>query len=598
MRYTFIISVFFVIWLSLLSRVFYLSINSNERYEMLSNHNTIKKQLIAPVRGEILDRNLKPIAINILGFKIALKSHLKVKGKDSELDRELKRLKQYFPKLSIKKMKKRYLKKNSYYFHKNINIVDFISYEDIMPYYTKLNISENVFIYPSPKRYYPNNQLAAHSIGYVSRANRKDIEKDELLSLIGSVGKNGIEKYYNKFLEGEAGHRTVKVSAYNEEIEQLSYKEAIEHKKLILNIDIELEKYISKFFVNKTGAVVVMDVNGSIIALGSYPEYDLNTFVSGISSKKWKALIEDVDTPFTNKLVNGLYPPGSTIKPGLGLIYVGEDGFSPWWTSTCTGSMKLGKRNFRCWKHKGHGKVNLKKAIRESCDDYFYKGSLKTGINKMAKGFKRYGLGKKTGIDLPHEFIGTVPSRSWKRERFNQPWYIGETLNTSIGQGDFLVTPVQMAQFTALMATGKLPIPHIAHKIGDKIYNPKPRDVLNEKELKRLPLIQRAMYEVCNHPKGTAHAFLWGSKVKMAGKTGTAQVVGISQDKNVRRLKEHEMSYYRRSHAWFTTYAPYKNPQYVITVLVEHGGHGGAAAGAIVSNIYNELLRKKYMTKN
>ncbi len=244
----------------------------------------------------------------------------------------------------------------------------------------------------------------------------------------------------------------------------------------------------------------------------------------------------------------------------------------------------------------GHGSTNIIKAIRESCDDFFYKGSLIVGNEKMSEGLMRYGLGRKSGIDLPNEFIGTVPSREWKREKYNLPWTLGETVNTSIGQGDFLTTPIQMARFTALMATGKLPVPHFAKMIGDKPYAPQAEEVLSSNELAKLPLIQKAMYGVCNEPGGTAINYV-NSKVIIAGKTGTAQVVEIKQDEKKRKL-EHDMEYYNRSHAWFTTYGPYDNPKYVVLVMVEHGGHGGSASGDIVSKIYNKLLELGYITKD
>ncbi|MCD6432716.1 MAG: penicillin-binding protein 2, partial [Sulfurimonas sp.] len=462
------------------------------------------------------------------------------------------------------------------------------------PIYSTLNLRENLNIIPSPKRYYPYSNVGAHIIGYVSRANKKDVERDKQLELIGYAGKTGVEKYYNTYLQGKAGLRKIKVNANNQEIEELSYRSADEDRKLTLTIDIELQKYISSLFRKKAGAVIVMGVDGAILSASSFPEYNLNTFVSGISHSMWNKLSTSLEKPFTNKLVNGLYPPGSSIKTGLGLIYI-TSGIDPSWQVDCRAAMPLGKRVFRCWKKKGHRKTALKKAIRESCDDYFYKGSLQVGIKKMSEGFMRYGLGKKTGVDLPNEFIGIVPSREWKRKKYNRPWYIGETVNTSIGQGDFLVTPMQMAQFTALMATAKLPTPHFAKEIGSEVYEPKLQNVLNKDELKKLPLIQRAMYEVCNHPKGTAMHYL-SSKVTIAGKTGTAQVVAIMQDVEDRK-HEHEMSYYSRSHAWFTSYGPYKNPQYVVLVMVEHGGHGGAAAGKIVSKIYNKLLELEYITK-
>ncbi len=594
MRLKLLISFFFLIWLSLLVRVFYLSVQSNNYYSKLSSHNTIKTKKIAPIRGEIHDRNNLPIAINKLGFSIQLLPHLKHKGDNSELDIAIRDLVHNLPDLNATKIKKRYLRNDSYYNHNDIRVVDFFSSEKIMPVYSPLHLNDNILVIPAPKRYYPYSDLAAHIIGYVAKANKKDVERDDLAKLIGSTGKSGVEKYYNSYLEGVAGQRKIKVSAQNEVIKELSYLKAIENRDITLTLDMRLQKYISEQFKARAGAVIVMSVDGEILAAASFPEYDLNSFVSGISSKQWKALIESIDTPFTNKIINGLYPPGSTIKTGLGLVYL-SSGISQWWTTNCTGTMKLGKRNFRCWKHSGHGKTDIRKAIRESCDDYFYKGSLKVGIADMSFGLKRFGLGSKTGVDLPNEFIGTVPSREWKRKRFNQPWYIGETLNSSIGQGDFLTTPLQIAQFTALMATGRLVKPHLAKSIDGEEVMPEFEDVLTPSQHKKLPIIQQAMRQVCQHSKGTAVHFMH-AKIPVAGKTGTAQVIGISQEIK-QRINERDMRYYTRSHAWFTTYAPARDPQYIVTVLVEHGGHGGAAAGGMVSNIYNKLLEFGYIKK-
>jgi len=594
MRIKLLISFFFLVWLFLLVRVFYLSIQSHNYYETLSQHNTIKTELISPIRGEIHDRQNRPIAINKLGFSINLKPHLKDKKSDSLLDETIAVLINKLPDLNATKLKKRYKRKNSYYNHNDIRVVDFVSYEKIMPLYSLLNLNNSIIITPAPKRFYPSGTLASHVIGYVARANQKDVDKDPLAKLIGSTGKSGIEKYYNGYLEGIAGERQVQVSAQNEVIDNISYTKPIENRDLTLTIDMELQKFIADRFKARAGAVIVMSVSGEILSASSFPEYDLNSFVSGISSKEWNALIKNIDTPFTNKLVNGLYPPGSTIKTGLGLIYI-SSGISQWWNVNCKGTMKLGKRNFRCWKHEGHGTTDIRKAIRESCDDYFYKGSLKVGIADMSFGLKQFGLGKKTGIDLPNEFIGTVPSREWKRRKFNRPWYIGETLNSSIGQGNFLATPLQITQFTALMATGRLVTPHIAKMVGDEEIMPKYEDVLTPYQHKRLPIIQQAMRQVCQSKKGTARNFM-RTKIPVAGKTGTAQVIGISQEVK-QRINERDMRYYTRSHAWFTTYAPSNDPQYIVTVLVEHGGHGGVAAGGLVSDIYNELERRGYLKR-
>lgn len=595
MRIKFIIFVFVATWLALIVRVFYLSIESNSYYSKLSTQNTIKHELIAPVRGTIVDRHNRPLAINNLGFKISLAPHLRSKKMIDQFHEELDLLLALLPSLDKEEIIKNYIKKDSYYNHNFIEVVKFIPYEEMMPVYTQLNLRENILISPSPKRYYPYKNLAAHMIGYVGRANQRDIENDELLELIGSTGKTGVEKFYNQYLQGEPGYRQIKVNAKNLEVEELSYKEADENREITLGIDIELQKYISELFEGKVGSVVVMDMNGSILSAGSFPNYDLNIFVSGMSFDMYNKLASSLDHPFTNKLIHGLYPPGSTIKPMLGLLFVTTE-LNEDWSVNCQSSLPLGGRIFRCWRKEGHGNTSLRKAIRESCDDYFYKGGLILGNTKMSEGLKRYGLAQKTGIDLPNEFVGVVPSREWKKNKYGKSWNIGETANMSIGQGDFLATPLQIAQQTALMATGKLPIPHLALKIGDEYYNPEPIEVLSQEEHKHLKNIQNAMYDVCNAPRGTAKNYLH-SKVKIAGKTGTAQVVAIKQDIKKREL-EHEMAYYSRSHAWFTTYGPFQNPQYVVMVMIEHGGHGGHAAGGIVSDIYNKLLELGYIKES
>ena len=594
MKIKFILFVFISIWLALLVRIYFLAVESNTYYEKLSINNTIKKEEIAPIRGEIVDTKNRPIAINKLGFKIQLKPHLRYKHNIHIFNEEVRNLLELLPMLNEKKIIKAYKKKDSYYNHNFIDIVDFISYKDIISVFAQLNLRENLKIVSAPKRYYPYNNIGAHVIGYVSRANKKDVQNDKLLELIGYTGKTGIEKQYNKFLQGEAGFREIKINATNQEIEELSRKNAKEHRKLTLELDIKLQEYIATLFEHKAGAVVVMDTDGAILSASSYPGYDLNLFVSGMSHAVYNKLAENIENPFTNKLINGLFPPGSTIKTGLGLLYVTTD-LNEKWSFTCKSHLPLGGRVFRCWKKVGHNKTDMKKAVRESCDDYFYKGSLIVGNKKMSEGLKRYGLGKKTGVDLPNEFIGVVPSRDWKMKKYNRAWSLGETANTSIGQGDFLVTPLQIAQFTALMATGKLPTPRFAKYIGEKEHAPQLKDVFNDEEKEKLPLMQQAMYEVCNYPQGTAMQYL-SSKVVIAGKTGTAQVVAIKQNIEKRRL-EHEIAYYNRSHAWFTSYGPYENPKYVVMVMVEHGGHGGQAAGKMVSDIYNKLLEMGYIDK-
>jgi len=596
MKIKILLSIFIIVWIGLIVRVFHLAVQFNDYYENLSENNSIKSELSAPVRGEILDRNKEPVAINELGFKIAFAPHL-TKGKDaSKLDAEIAYLISMIPTLDAKKIAKTYKMQDSYYNHAYIDVVDFVPHETIIPIYALMNLRDSIKISPSPKRLYPYGLIGAHLIGYVAKANQKEIDADPSLQLLGHVGKNGIEKFYNSYLQGVAGERRIKVNAHNVEIEELGRSATQENHNLVLNLDMNLQSFITQAFETKVGAIIVMDIHGAIYAAGSYPEYDINRFVSGISSEEWNGLMSSVDSPFTNKLINGLYPPGSTIKNNMGLIYINSGVWNEYTTINSTGSMRLGNRTFRDWKKNGHGATNITKAIVESCDDYFYQGSLQVGIDRMSNGLMRMGLGKKTGIDLPNEFIGTVPSRAWKREKFHKPWYQGETLNTSIGQGDMLVTPMQIAQQTALMATGMLPIPHVAKMIGNAPYTPAPLDVLTPAEKQKLPIIQQAMRGVCNDPGGTARAYVY-TRFPIAGKTGTAQTTGISQTVKERQ-KEYSMDYFKRSHAWFTTYGPADNPQFIVTVMVEHGGHGGEATGGIVSSIYNKLDDLGYIKKN
>ncbi len=594
MRIKLLLLGFSAFWLVLLVRIYYISIKSNTYYEEIAKQNAIKVDDLAPFRGSILDINGKPLSVNKLGFSIGIKPQLSSKRKRKVLEKEINFLVKNIGGLEAKKLKKLYIKRDSPYSHKFVKVVDFISYNDIIKEFSKLSLRDNLSINISSKRYYPYKELASHIIGYVAKANLKDEQENEVAKLTGFIGRTGIEKYYNSVLEGNKGVKRTKVTAFNKEIEEIDKKLPVS-SDIKLSLDLELQQYIAKIFGDKSGAVIVMNVkSGKILAAGSFPEYDLNQFVSGISQKEWKSLASDFNHPFTNKLINGLYPPGSVIKMGVGLALLDSGLITPYTTFYDTGTLELGGRKFRCWKKNGHGKTNFKKAIRESCDDYFYKGSLKVGIDRISPVLKNLGFSKKTGVDLPYEFRGTVPSRTWKMQKYQKPWYQGETLISSIGQGYFLVTPLQVAKYTALLATGFEVTPHFIQSIGKLNVSYDKKDILTPTDKKNLPLIRKSMREVISHVRGTGHWYI-KSKIDIAGKTGTAQVVGIPQSEK-KRMKENELEYFHRSHAWFTTYGPYKDPQYAVTVMVEHGGHGGAAAGKVISKIYDKLLEMGYIT--
>ncbi|AJC87607.1 penicillin-binding protein 2 [Campylobacter insulaenigrae] len=584
----------------LLSRVYYISIKSNVYYDEIAKQNAIKTLPLAPDRGQILDTKGRPLAVNKLGFSVSIKPYLYIKKQNRELlDKELQVIVDTFPDQNFTKLKKNYIKVDSYYNQDYIEIIPFIGYDDMIKHFTKLNLRENIQIKSTTQRFYPYESLASHVIGYVGKANLNDMNENEIARLTSYAGRSGIERYYNDILQGVKGEKVSKVNALNKEIEELSYKKP-SSSNIVLSIDLDLQEYLAQIFEGLSGAAIVMDVKtGSVLAAGSFPEYDLNPFVVGITQEEWSKLSNDLNHPFTNKLINGLYPPGSVVKMGTALAFLNSQKINEHQKFLCDNNFELGGRKFRCWKPTGHGYIDMNGAIRESCDVYFYKGALEVGIDFISATFERMGFGTKTGIDLPNEFIGTVPSKLWKQQKYNQPWYQGETLNTSIGQGDFLATPMQVAKFTAMIATSKSVTPHFLKSIDDnttKIIFDNNESVFSTFELAKLPLLRRSMYEVANEEGGTTSRYLKKSPVTIAAKTGTAQVIGISQSEK-KRIKEEELEYFFRSHAWITSYAPYEKPQYVVVVLIEHGKSGSSTGGPMLLKIYQKLIELGYIDK-
>ncbi|ACZ11706.1 penicillin-binding protein 2 [Sulfurospirillum deleyianum] len=597
MRTKIVLGMVFAVCIALLVRVYYISIKSNAYYEEIAQQNAIKVDELAPLRGVILDRKLNPLSVNRLGFSIGITPRMSLKSKQEMLDEEISFLASLMPEYTKEGLTKAYLKADSSYNHDFVDVIDFVPYDKMIPHFAKIAQRENLKIKITSKRHYPHASLASHVIGYVGKSNTQDVLEDETAKLVGFSGKTGIEKYYNAILQGVKGEKKTKVTAFNQAIEEVS-KTLPHSNDLVLSLDLELQRYVESSFEEASGAVIVMNAqNGEILAAASFPEYDLNTFVGGISQEEWSRLANDLKHPFTNKLVNGLYPPGSVIKMGVGMAILNTGIISPSTLIESTGVMELGGRLFRDWKKEGHGMVNYVRAIQRSCDDYFYKTSLKVGIDNIAPFLSKLGFGQKTGVDLPREFLGIVPSREWKKKRFGKGWAQGETLISSIGQGYFLVTPMQIAKYTAFLATGKGVTPHFLHKVNDvEIDFPVDSALVSEEEKRFLKVTQEGMYEVANAPGGTAVNHLkHTAPFKIAAKTGTAQVVGISQT-DKKRMREEDMEYFHRSHAWLTTYAPHDNPQYVITVLVEHGGHGGSEGGPIAAKIYDKLYEMGYIT--
>ena len=584
------IAVLFIIWIGLGVRIYSIAIQSRDFYTTLAYTNTFKERVIVPSRGRIFDRNNKPLAVSDTGFLFAIAPHLNLNK--PEIQQKIALLISFLP-LNMEQIQKIYQSRNSAYNHDFIPI-DFVSYDmahQLFPYVAQY---QDIFeLIPIGRRRYPNKTTASHLIGYIGKANTKDIQDNPISKYTGVIGKEGLERYYNDFLQGELGKQRVKVTALNEEVEVLEETQIEYNNNLYLSIDLDLQKSMDTAFAGQNGAAVVLAIhNGEILAAGSYPEYDINEFPTGISTEKWEALLNNPYKPLYNKLIYGAYPPGSVIKMGVGLSFL-QHGIIDENTIIPTPEfIEIGNRKFRDWRKGGHGSANFMYSIKRSVDVYYYKLSLQAGIEKIAKTLSGFGIGQKTGIDLPAEMAGILPTPEWKRRRHKQSWQMGDTLNTSIGQGYMLTTPMQIARYTAALASGKLVTPHLVMRKGNETLEFDATETLDIQQNK-LNAARLGMFQVCNEAGGTGFARALKSKVTLACKTGTAQVTGISQADKA-RIAEEDMDYFHRSHAWFTAFVPYEKPKYAITVLIEHGMHG-ASAGDTTVLLANTLFDLGYI---
>ena len=575
-------------------RLYHISIKGELYYKNLAKQNIERKVFTKPVRGEILDRNGRLLAMNRMGFSISIRPHLKKNGK--RLNKVVDKLTKTFPDLNRTIMLKIYKKGSSAYNHEPIKVVDFIRYRDMMSAYPRLSIYDDIKVEAETTRYYPYGKYGAHIVGYTGRSNKKENKKDSIVAKVGVIGKSGLERQYNKILQGELGYSITKVTATNEKIKDLKIVKPLENRNLELNLDIDLQIMIYKLMKDMSGAVIVMKTNGDVLSAVSTPSYDPNLFVGGISKKNWVALQNDLEHPFTNRFIHGTYPPGSTIKMGVAIANSLSSKSTIDQTEHCVGYIRIGRsrHKFRCWKKHGHGTVGLRRALQQSCDVFFYNKSLDMGIDFLSKSLKSLGLGVKTGVDLPREYSGVIPNKAWKMKRFKKPWYMGETVIAAIGQGYDHITPMQIARYTNLIATSNLVTPNFAKFINGKAVEQNITTLNLNSEL--MEQIHLGMYDVCNEPSGTAYTHLKNLPITVAGKTGTSQVVSIPQ--NVyNRTKEQDLAYWKRSHALLTSYAPFKNPRYIVTTLVEHGGHGGSTNGPIVAEIYKWMFKKGYFNR-
>lgn len=576
----------------LIGRMTYLQIVSHEHFTTLAQDNRVKLIPLPPTRGLVYDRNgvllaenrpvfsmeITPEQVDDLSDTIdALKEIVEIKTTDIERFHKLRGQKRRFNSIPIR-----------------VNI----SLQEAALFSVNQHKYPGVQIKAQLSRIYPQAEITSHTLGYVGRISKKDLQSIVASEYAGTthIGKIGVEKSYESTLHGKVGLEKVEVNALGKRVRTLEQVAPEPGKSLRLHIDVKLQEIALDGFGDRNGALVAIDPNnGGILALVSKPGYNPNLFVEGISSKDYKSLQQDENKPLYNRALRGQYPPGSTVKPFMGLAGLQTQKISADTKHYCAGYFQLPghKHKYRDWKKGGHGTMDLDSAITQSCDTYFYKLATEIGVDQLQQYLAHLKFGEKTGVDLVGEKKGVRPSRQYKKKRFpKQAWYPGETVIMGIGQGYFLTTPLQLAAATAAIANGgHYYTPRVVAEIIDEnndqhsaVYPISTQIPIDNPAY--LAEIRRAMANVVEHPRGTAKR-IRTDNYRIAGKTGTAQVFTVKQDEE---YDEDTIEEKMRDHALFVAYAPIDDPQIAIAVIVEHGGHGGSVAAPIARQVMDTYL--------
>ncbi len=575
-----------VVFLLLVLRLWYLQIISGDRYLALSEKNRIRYVPIAAPRGPIYDRHGQLLVDNRPAFGVSV-----LRQEVEDKDQLLERLSNYLGQDS-EDLEKRWQVGRRFPRYRPVPLADDIS-RDVLEVVQENSVDlPGVLTEVRPMRSYPFGEMAAHLFGYLGEITERELQQAEARGYRPGeyVGKSGLERKLEDWIRGEAGERLVEVDVKGKELRVLKTREPVPGRKVFLTLDRDLQLAAEKAFGDHAGSVVVIDVHsGEMLAMVSRPSFNPAVFARGITGKEWVALLQNTRHPLQNKAIKGQYPPGSTFKIVTALAALKSGAATANTTVNCTGSFPLGNRAFRCWKKYGHGKTDLKKALKESCDVWFYQVSLELGIDNLSKMAKELGMGEPLGVALEWEKGGLIPTRQWKKKRFKTGWYNGETVIASIGQGYVLATPLQLAVMTAAVANGgKVMRPQVVRRIedlGGKLLEEAVPETLNTVSFPKAQLqaVRRGLEAVVNEPGGTA----WAHRLeglRSAGKTGTAQVVKLKKDKD--KLDKEEIAYRLRDHALYVGYAPIDNPQIALSVVVEHGGSGSRAAAPIAQAIF------------
>ena len=546
----------------LAARLTYLAVFENEKYKLEAESNRVNLSLIPPRRGWVLDRYGTPLASNRADFRVDV-----IPERMRSPERTIERLGQLLSlsPIALQDLRDKLDKAHGF---APVEVASGLDWERFATVSVRLPDLPGVVTQRGFSRHYPSGPSVGHLVGYVGTASAEDYEKDRdpLLITPGyKVGKDGIEKIFEQELRGRPGARRVEVTASGRIVRDLETREDVQGKTVRLTIDAGLQDYAARRIGVESGAVVVMDCrNGDLLAMASMPSFDPNSFSDGIGRLEWKMLSDDDHVPLRNKVLRGLYPPGSTVKPMVALAFL-EAGLAPEESVFCGGGLRVGNRVFHCWNRRGHGQVNMAKGIYQSCDVYFYHFAQRIGMDKIAAMARELGLGQEFELPVVGQSYGTVPDPAWKERKYDREWQTFDTVNATIGQGYFLVNPLQQAVMAARIASGRKLMPRL-------IYS---REAVDAPSLgipqNHLDYVHQAMSDVVNGP-GTAHrAALPIEDVLLAGKTGTAQVVGLNVSSGKGGLWKH------RDHGHFICFAPFDKPRYACAVVIEHGGGSGAA---------------------
>jgi len=619
------------VFLGIVGRLFYLQISENIKYRSLSDKNRLREWKLPPQRGIIEDFFGKKIAGNTQLFQL----HMTPEDVPNfeELFFRLSKLINFNERQRRSLLKK--IKKRKPW--EPVIISDNLTWSEFSKLNLFLHEMQGIKPVVAVTRKYSQDGSFSHLIGYVSDVSQSDLENSEFLRKVYvpglKTGKTGLEKSLNELMVGEVGYQRYEVNAYGKRVKELKFLQGTTGKNFRTTLDMDIQKFANKSLKDKSGSICVMDIyTGDMIAMVSSPAFDPNKFVHGITSKDWQNLLNDDKKPLINKSIAGLYPPGSTIKPIVALSALENDVVSPNTTVECKGEIELYGHKYHCWKEKGHGFLRLREAIKQSCDIYFYEVARRLGVDRLAVTANKFGLGNKVFNILNEERTGLVPTTKWKSKNIGKGWVIGETLLAGIGQGYFQTTPIQLCLMTSQLANGGYKIkPRI---IDDKnalepvilawkeefVYRNKNKSDFNTTssqtadppinigsnlvKLYRNPenvkFILDAQFGATNEPMGTSYRSRHvKSDYIFAGKTGTSQLRTITKEERELKLKQKDLPYKRRDHALFTAFAPYKNPRYAFSVVIEHGGTGSSAAAPIAKRVIKRVidrhqLRKKY----